>query len=236
VFHFPNGKERVSELKNLQDPQNGLNKTSCDQMVAMEFFAQPQRWATGVEEEDDEDDAAEAWKSAADRIFSVPNDSAKFGQFDPSSPSAYHEVKADFRADMAIIAGIPPYHFDMRGGDVPSGAALQILESRLTEKVAYLQGVWGKPLADAMRLSLRMKASLQDKDRIKTEWLDTTPKDALAEAQTQESKQRVGASKKQSLRELGYSDTRIEEMKQERAEEGGDNGDTLGKMFNGGSI
>lgn len=234
VFHFPNGKERRSELANLIDPQNAYNKASCDMMVAEEFFAMPQRWGTGVEDEDGE--AEKDWLSAADRIWTIESNEARFGQFATSGPEPFLQVRDAFRNDMAIISGIPPYYFDLMGSGVPSGVALQILETRLKNKVRKLKTSAGNVLADAMLLTLKMKGAKVDGVRLKTDWEDTSPKDAKADAETQEVKQRLGVSKRQSLEELGYSPSQIDQNEKDRGEEQKTAGDALGKLFSGGQV
>lgn len=241
VFHFPNGEDCDSELVDIIGPQNAVNKTVCDQLISMEFFAMPQRWAIGVEDNEDAlTDAQKAqyekWKAGADRIWTLGNETGKFGQFDPSDPNAFLEVKSDFRNDIAVLAGIPPYHFKMMGGDVPSGAALSILESRLTEKIEDLQEYWGNPLADAMRLALEMKKGVSNAARLKTDWEDTTPHDPLAEAQTQEIKQRLGVTKQQSLGEMGYSPAQVLAMEAQREKEQTSSGNLMAGLFNQGNV
>jgi len=90
-------------------------------------------------------------------------------------------------------------------------------------------------LADAMLLALRMKGESVDGVRMQTIWRDTAPRDELALSQTQESKQRVGVSQHQSLREMGYSETEIDTMEQERSAQQKASGDLMGKLFSAGS-
>lgn len=210
VFNLTRNKKKLSMLTPIKPSQNGLNKTTCDMMVAQEFFAQPQRWATGVETPDEND--VEPWKSAADRIWSTENDVTKFGQFPASDPGAFLSVRQAFVDDIALIAGVPPHYFSMRGGDVASGVALQILETRLERLVEKLQARIGNALADAMRLSLLMQNKIDESVRIKTLWKNTAPVDAKAIAETQEIKKRVGVSERQALREMGYSDAQIDQF------------------------
>ena len=241
VFHFPNGDERKSELSEVYEPQGGLNLTTCNLIVSMEYFAYPQRYVLGYDpRNDDPDDKGIAeWKAAMNRIWFHAGDKndIEMGQFNPSDPGAYLEIMREFRALISEVSGLPPYYFSMSGA-VPSGVALQILEKRLTDKVGLRKTMWGNPWADMMLLALKMKGRVSDADgvRLGTEWRDTAPKDAQGEANTQAAKQAAGVSQRQSLREMGYSDARIDEMRDERAEERAGAGDLLGAAFNGGMV
>lgn len=239
VFHFANGEERKSELSDIYDSQNALNLTLCNLLVAMEFFSYPQRYVLGFDPKnsDPTGQGLGEWKAAMDRIWFHFNEDTKMGQFDPSSPSAFLDVMREFRSIMNEIKGIPPHYFSM-SGTVPSGVALEILERRLNDLIKRLKTAWGNVWADAMLLALKMKGAVSEGQslRLGCGWEDTSPRDELAEITAQEAKQRAGVSRKQSLLELGYSLSRIEEMKDEKAEEQQSAGDLMGKMFNQGAV
>jgi hypothetical protein len=85
VFHFVNKAEigffGNSELRDVDSLQDALNKSLCDMFVAKEFVAFPQRWATGVEPDYDENGKlVEPFKTGVDRIWSVANEAARFGE------------------------------------------------------------------------------------------------------------------------------------------------------------
>lgn len=239
VFHFPNGQDRKSELCDIYDPQNAYNLTICNLLVSMEFFAYPQRYVTGYDPRTQDPDGSgiAQWKAAFDRIWFHGDHDAKFGQFTPSSPTPYLEVMREFRTMIAEIAGIPPHYFSM-SGHVPSGVALQILEKRMSDKVSQRQAAWGNVWADLMLLALKMRGDIPGEAniRLSTEWRDTSTRDDLAEAQAQQVKQDIGVSQRQSLREMGYSDERIDEMQVESQGEKQSAGTLLGAAFNAGNV
>lgn len=222
VFHFPNGDERKSELSEAYQPQNGLNLTLCNLIVAMEFFAYPQRYVLGFDPKYDDPDGKGIgeWKAAMNRIWFHTDTDVQMGQFDASDPSSYLNILREFRAIISEVTGLPPYYFSMTGA-IPSGVALQIIEKRLSDKINNRQAAWGNVWADIMLLALKMTGAVADAEgvRMGTNWKDTAPKDAQGEANTQKTKQETGISRRQSLREQGYADSRIDEMFIERANE-----------------
>lgn len=240
VFHLANGKARKSELQEIYDLQNALNLALCNMLVMMEFYSYPQRYALGFDPRKaaltEGDDGLKQWQAAMDAIFYHWDKDLKLGQFDPSDPTPFLSVMKQFREMMCEIKGTPPFYFSM-DGTIPSGVALKILERRLNDLINRLKKAWGNVLADAMLLALKMKGAVKDGSgvRLSTTWVDTEPKDDLAEAQAQVQKQELGVSKKQSQREMGYTEAQIEQNAKEKAEEETSAGNLMGKLFNQGS-
>jgi len=84
VFHFANnsdiGSFGKSELKDAIPVQNALNKTVLDMLVAMEFSAFRQRWATGIEMEvDDDGKPIPPFVAGVERLWLNESNEAKFG-------------------------------------------------------------------------------------------------------------------------------------------------------------
>jgi len=223
VFHFPNnecGCTGESELVDVVPLQDALNKSVADMLIAMEFEAFAQRWAVGVEGEVDPLTLQEkpAFRAGVDRIFQTSNDLAKFGEFSRADLTNFLAVKQDFKLDIAQVSGTPLHYLSLMN-DPPSGEALKTLEARFTKKCKDRQTAWGNAWEDALSLALRIDHGGSEGVLLSAEWVDPAPKSEREAAETQTLKQRAGVSKRQSLREMGYTDALIEEMLSENQEE-----------------
>ena len=207
VFHFANnagvGEFGSSELRDAAPIQNALNKSICDMMVGGEFVALPQRWATGLEIEFDENDRPKIpFTPGVERIWTSDSSDTKFGQFDSASLEQFLKVQNEFRAEMARVTGTPLHYFLLQTGSVPSGEALKTLEKRFTAKVADRQNSFGNTWENVVSLALRMKGA--GDARLSTVWQDA--------AQTSEKelwevlllKQQSGVPDEQIWAEAGY--------------------------------
>lgn len=228
LFHFGNRAEvgcmGVSELKDAIPIQNALNKSVCDLLVSMEFVALPQRYATGLQVEVDEDTGKPKnppFTPGVDRIWTA-GENVAFGQFPQADLGKFLEVNDSFRLEMARITGTPP-HFMSLEKAMPSGEALKVAEGRLIKKIEATTEAFGPSWVDVLRLAAAMDGELpsipDDDYSFKPVWGAASPHNPLLDSETQLVKQQVGVSKKQSLRELGYSDDEIEKMMAEVAQE-----------------
>lgn len=238
VFHFANnaplGSFGTSELKPVIPVQDALNKSVLDMLVAMEFAAYRQRWATGLDVETDETTGKpkKPFEPGADRLWAVASDEVEFGEFGAADLTKFVGVSDSFRMEVARVSGTPVHYLMLQGGAVPSGEALKTLEVRLIKKCRDRQTSFGNVWEDAMRLALMIEGpSAEAAGELSTQWKDPAPRSEKEHAETIETKQRIGISRRQALRELDYSDIRIAEMDTERSVEGADMGTALLAAF-----
>lgn len=228
IFHFANsagiGEYGTSRLKNIIPIQNALNKSVCDMLVAMEFVAYPQRWATGLQVEVDEDSGKPKnppFSPGVDRVWTAAGE-VKFGEFSAADLRGFLEVQADFRAEIARVSGTPT-HFMNLEKTWPSGEALKVSEGRLIKTIQNEEEAHEVTVIDATTLGLRMNGDLSlDEDdvaELSVVWAPASPHNPLLDSETQLVKQQVGLSVKRSLTELGYSDEDIERIMAEKEEE-----------------
>lgn len=239
VFHFANGASDGSygrsELADVLPLQDGLNKAIADMLVAMEFHAYPQRWMVGVEVERDPETGKALdppFKPGADRIWSLGNPEARFGQFDPAALSGFLSVQDSFRAEIARVSGTP-MHYLMLSGEFPSGEAMKTAEARLVKKVEDRQTAYGNVWEDVLRLCVAMAGGQGDAP-LSTIWESAESRDERLEAETATLKKELGVSTNQILRELGYTPDQIEQMAEEREVGGTDVGEALLRAFDRG--
>lgn len=225
--HFPNnappGSYGTSELRNVTVLNDALNKALADMLVAMEYVALPQRWATGIEPEYDPVTNRERQVEAgADRLLRVGNDRAAFGQFPAADLTQFLRVQDSFRIAVARASGTPLHYFLVAegAGGTPSGEALKTLEVRLVRKIADRQAGFGDSWRQVVALGLRQAgAGIGAEPDIETDWESGETRDELREVEVQEAKLRIHRSPRRCLVELGYDETEIEKIMAEREEE-----------------
>lgn len=223
VFHLANntdvGAFGRSELLNILPVQDALNKAVTDMLVAMEYVALPQRWATGLEVDIDPDTGRPKapFVPGVDRVWAVASEDVRFGQFDPANLEQFTRVQEGFRAEIARISGTPLHYLLLQTGDFPSGEAMKTAESRFLSKVRDRQVSFGNAWEDAMRLALRIAGRADV--RLHAQWRDPAPRSEKEHAETLLLKQQIGVPDRQLQREAGYSDEDIARMQTERQEE-----------------
>lgn len=140
VFHFRRDRRVISsELQNVIEPQDAVNKLLADMMVAAEFGAFPQRYIISGVSSDGK------LKNAPNKIWDVPagdgeGQPTSVGQFDATPLANYLEAIASWVTSIAIISRTPKHYFFGQGGD-PSGESLIAMESPLNHKAqTYIDG------------------------------------------------------------------------------------------------
>lgn len=227
MFHFPNngsaGFYGRSELKDVIPLQDALNKAVCDMLVAMEFVAMPQRYATGLQVEVDPITGKPRnppFIPGVDRIWTA-GEQVKFGEFQQANLKAFIDVQDSLRTESARVSGTP-LHYLMLGTQFPSGESMRTAEARLIKKAEDRQISYSPPWTDAFALGLVIdgKASNVDETikKFSPVWNNATPHNPLFDAETQLVKKQVGVSQRQALRELGYTDVQINKMEEENEE------------------
>lgn len=212
VFHFANrasiGELGVSEFYEALPMTDALNKTNADTVVAEEFYAIRQRWATGIEDAEDF-----KGKLKPGGVWTVESDAVEFGEFNASDISQYVTVGDMWRKAIARVTRTPDHY--LSGGTPPSGESLKMLEAPLLAKVVDAQDSWGMVWGDVMRFAAQVEG-VEDPPEVETIWRDTTPRNEAESVEIATKKRSLGVSENQSLRELGYSADDIERMREER--------------------
>jgi len=222
VFHFANdagiGRWGRSELADVVPLQDALNKAIADMLVAMEYVALPQRWATGLEVEIDEATGKPRapFIPGADRVWAVADAETRFGQFDPADLGQFLSVQEGFRKEIAVVSRTPLHFIVPPTGQWPSGEALKSAEAAFLKKVRDRQVVFGNVWEDVMQFALRV-AGQSEAVAISCQWEDPTPRNELDHANVAVLKAQVGIPERQLWREFGYSEQEIERMLEERA-------------------
>lgn len=219
VFHLRRERRLISsELKNIINPQAQLNKLLSDMMVAGEFAAFPQRYIISNA------DSKAPLKNAPNLIWNIPGgdgmgQATQVGELSAAQLANY--IGAIDRAANVISAiSRTPKHYFFQTGDAPSGEALLTMESPLVKKAKRYAGrfepTWRR-LASFL-LALDGKAGVRPND-IDAVWAAPETTLPLTQAQTVESQVRSGMPLRTALRRQGWSDTELQQMDEDRAEE-----------------
>ena len=205
---------------------DGINKTFLDMMTASEFTAAPQRYATGVEVPLDPQtgEPTEAYKSGKNKLWTAPNDAAKFGQFTSGDMNGYRSSVDALVDHLAFTTATPSYAL-MKQAQYPSGEALRSAEGPLRGRVADHQDAFGPVWTDVMEAALGLDTSGGSVPDLRREfspkWLPVNAPFATKELmeELQIKAETLGVPEEKLWEEAGYTPDDIERMKEMRDEE-----------------
>lgn len=226
VFHLTNraGLKLYgrSELINAIPIQDALNKTIADMLIAMEFVAMPQRWATGLEFDTDPETGKpiQPFKSGVDRIWASGDPDTKFGQFEQADITKFTQVSNDFRAAMARDTNTPPHYLALSGSGAqnpfvaspPTGESQKTAEAPFIAKTKKAQTRFGDKWEDIFKLRLRLDG--RQPEALETVWSPAESRSKPDEVEMAVKKvEKLGVPKRVVWKdELAYTDQQIEEM------------------------
>lgn len=240
VFHFANepmiDNFGLSVLTDVLPIQDALNKSLSDLFVAMEYNALRQRYAIGIGfEEDPLTGKYINPYTEQEQLWATDNPNAKFGEFAQSSLSEFLSVTNDLRTEFAKISGTPPHYFYLQTGSIPSGEALQTLESRFVSAIKNAQNSFGATWEKAMQFALIIEGNIDATDEITAQW---TNADNATESETLTNKllkQQLGVSNETLQAEIGYTEKQIADSKAQNAARQKNIGAELLKNFDAGT-
>lgn len=247
MFHFGLESSILDDVIPLND---ALNKQIADMLVSSESNSLRQRWSSGIAYETDPETGKQIIPfDRNSQWVATGKEEGKFGSFEDAALSDFLSSIKDFRSEIASVAGIPHYYFEMTTGDFPSGEALTKAESRFTSMIEDAQLDFGETWGEAVKLAMRIDGKEIDetpaattgegaadnkKATFETQWKPAAPMSENEKWDLAEKKKRVGLSQKRVLSELGYSDADIEANATEKNDEDAAAGEAFGKVFNAG--
>lgn len=142
----------TSEFLDVIDIQDRINLTLLDRMVISKMQAYRQRWAKGIQLENEDGTPVEPFIPGVDLVWAVEDENAQFGDFNASDLSPQlRAVEADVR-DLAAISRTPP-HYLMGQIVNASGDALKAAETGLVAKVQDRQVQFGEAWESVNRIA-----------------------------------------------------------------------------------
>lgn len=201
-----------SEIVEVTSTQDQINKIVADMIVASEFGAFRQRWATGVEiPTDPEGKELEPFKSAIDRLWHVPAPDATFGDFAQTDLSNYVKAIENRVQSLASRSRTPPHYLLGQSGTFPSGESLKATETGLIAKAKSRMRHFGEGWEEVIRLAF----SVTDDPRAaaasaETIWRDPESRTEGEHVDALLKKLALGVPLQQLWADAGYSPSQID--------------------------
>jgi hypothetical protein len=226
VVAFPNRPDTYgygeSELSDVTNSQDRVNKIIFDRMMAAEFTSFKQRWATGVDIPVDPTtgEPVEPFEVAVQRLLINENPEGKFGEFDQTDLAPYLDAADQDLKFIASATRTPPHYLNT-SADRLSGESIKSAETGLVAKVRRKQRHFGEAWEEVMRLAFTVmgdaRAGYQSAETI---WADPESRtesehaDAVGKLRTM-----LEIPRESAWEEYGFSPTQIERLKRQAAAE-----------------
>lgn len=229
VYHFPNkalAAYGASELIDVLPIQDATNKTVIDMLVASEYQAFRQRWATGAELDElpdhaddivvdpirvytDSDGNVVTRKDAPEHgpgtLLMFPNPETKVGEFGQADVSPFVQVKNAFQADVARVSGVPLSYFFVSTSETPSGEALKAAEIRFQRKGRRQKRAFGNEWEHVVAAIANVRPTVD----LNAVWMDDSPRNETEKLNALVLKQTMGVPPSALQKEMGYDDDEI---------------------------
>lgn len=210
-----------SELEDLTDIQDRINKTLADRLITQDFGAFSQKWASAWPNEDDEGNP-NTIDIGRDRMITTDVKETKFGQFDASPIDPYSAAKKEDVHDIAARSRTPAQYLLGEMSNV-NGETLKASESGLVSKVRERMKVWGEAAEETMRMARALAGIDDDPDvaaRMETIWKNPEFRTEAEVTDAAIKRRQAGITPLRQTREdIGYSQTAIANMEtQDRTE------------------
>jgi hypothetical protein len=159
VFELPNNPRLLSggrsELLDLCDIQDRINKTIVDRLMTQDYGAFPQKWATGWPETSEDGTPTAKINVGRDRMITTDAVETKFGQFAAAAVEGYMLGKKEDVHDMAARSRTPAQYLLGEFSNV-NGETLKASESGLVAKVRQRMRGMDDPTESAVRLARKL--------------------------------------------------------------------------------
>lgn len=164
LYELPNNPRLltggVSELADVTDIQDRINKTIADRLITQDYGAFPQKWATAWPDEDDKGNPQPKIDVGRNRMVTSNIKETQFGQWDAADLDPYSGAKREDVKDIASRTRTPAQYLLGELTNV-NGETLKAAESGLISKVRQRARGYDDGLEDAQRAARRL-AGLSD--------------------------------------------------------------------------
>lgn len=202
----------LSEMHDAIPIQRRINQTTLNMLVAQESVAFPQRWATGLElNKDDEGRMTRPFKSGPDALWVAEDPEVKFGEFMEGKFTGYLESLRQDTEAIASVTNTPAFNLGSHLRVPPSAEALSAMESSLIKKLKQKQLIFGEAVEHAMRYALIMEG--EDKNAYSTMeviWADPRVRSDASVGDFAVKMQAVGVPREAIWAELGATPQMIQ--------------------------
>jgi hypothetical protein len=163
------------EVEPLMPIQDQINTTTFNTLMAGQYSAFRQRWATGMVPADEDGREQAPFRAGVDRLWVAESTDTKFGEFSPTPLADYIADREAAIRHMATISQVPPYHLLGLVANL-SAEALAAARDGLDRKIEELQGVLSDPWKQTIRLACLAKGDQKNWADMNGEviWRDTS--------------------------------------------------------------
>lgn len=210
-----------SEIASILPLQDILNKLFVDLLVASEYGAFRQRWATGLEIPVDPETKKpiEPFKASVERVWSTAVADARFGDFEQTDLSGVISSIETTIQHIASKTRTPPHYLLGQSGAFPSGESLKATETGLVAKAMRRTRDFGEAWEEVERLALLVAG---DRSRgtytaAETVWRDPESRTEAEHVDALTKLGSIGVPAEQLWEDAGYTPTQIERFKEMRA-------------------
>lgn len=225
VVHFRNKSKGqpygVSDLLKVIPQQDQLNKHILDLNDIVDYQAWPQRWGTGIA-----NDEVGRLNNHPGEFWAASAVDAKFGAFPAADLS---QMQGVIESDLQRIAGLTrtPIRFLVLAQQPPSGEAIRAGDAGLVGKVRDAQPATGHGWEQVLLLCARILADeghLQVADdvlaklRVTVAWRDAEARGDKSDWEVAGAQQAAGVSVETTLRERGYDPVAEAKRREQEAE------------------
>lgn len=206
----------ISELADITDTQDRINKTIADRLMTQDYGAFPQKWASAWPEEDADGNPLPPIDVGRNRMVTTDVAETKFGQWDAAPLDPYSAAKREDVKDIASRTRTPAQYLLGEMSNV-NGETLKAAESGLVSKVRQQLRYAGEPIEDAVRLLRRLAGIAGPGDAgLETIWRNPEYRTEGEVTDAAIKRLQAGvASLRQTREDVGYSATTIARLEQD---------------------
>ena len=221
VIPLPNSPSMLrgghSDIAQVIDLQDAINKILSDMMIGSEYQAFPQRVLTGVEIPRDENGQplrAAALKAAQDRVWTFANDNARVHEFSAAQLSNYIEAKNSLVSDLAAQTRLPPQYIK---GEITNASAdaLKMAETGLVSRTRRKMPSFGAAHVEAIQLAFFSIGDVERANEIvgQTIWVDPESRSMAQVVDAAVKQKELNVPDEVLWEKIGYSPQEIERMR-----------------------
>lgn len=218
-----------SELHPIIGLTDAAARALTNAQIATEILAVPQRWAAGLSPEDFKDpktnEVLTVWEAYFGAVWATKNGEAKFGQFSAADLANFKTIIGVYAGLVAGVTGLPMRYLGQQTDNPPSADGIRADESRIIGTAEEKQEFASAPIELAAMVGDRIATGKFNPKllALDLDWRSAaTP--SIAQAADAAVKKFVAKliSRKQALRDMGYTPQQIDKIVEEIIEEQND--------------
>jgi len=227
VFHLRRESRTIkSELTNIIEIQDSINKLLSDMMVAAEYGAFKQRWVIS------QVDVRGKFKNSPDEIWAIPagdgeGQQTSVGEFTPTELGNYLSAVEQMVQSVAVISRTPKHYFLAQGGD-PSGEALIAMEAPLNKKAQKYIDRFSSTWRKVAQFMLKLEGKEIDELDITATFDRPETVQPMTNATIRKTNVEAGIPLTTQLRDEGWTQQELDDMQEDKETEQASNKAGLG--------